>query len=210
MSGWAGAFCDCSEVSSLALVFGVPAGAIGALTIDRTLSGGFLSGFLTGLGSTAADVLYACVGAFGVTLVSGFLTAHRQLIGTLGGTVIIILGMMILLRKPRMDERKPRATSTLALNFTGSFLIAIANPVTVAAFFTAFAAFGIDQVPNTAAGVWLVLGIGVGTALWWAALAGLTAWLGQRLKPGFFGGLNRVLGILMIGFGVMSIVRSFK
>ena len=194
----------------IALVFGVPAGAIGALTIDKALSGGFLAGFVTGLGSTAADILYACVGAFGVTLVSGFLTAHRQLVGTLGGAVIIILGTMILLKKPRMDARTPQATSTLALNFAGSFLIAIANPVTVAAFFTAFAAFGIDQVPNTAAGVWLVLGIGVGTALWWVALAGLAVWLGRRLKPVFFSGLNRVLGILMIGFGVMSIVHTFK
>ncbi|MDE7245253.1 MAG: LysE family translocator, partial [Oscillospiraceae bacterium] len=52
------------------LVFGVPAGAIGALTIQRTLSHGFWAGLLTGLGSSAADVLYACVGVFGLTAIS--------------------------------------------------------------------------------------------------------------------------------------------
>lgn len=40
----------------IGIVFGVPAGAIGALTIQRTLEGGFLYGFLTGMGSSAADV----------------------------------------------------------------------------------------------------------------------------------------------------------
>lgn len=60
----------------IGLIFGVPAGAIGALTIQRTLSNGFSAGLVTGLGSSAADLLYACVGVFGMTLVSGFLTRH--------------------------------------------------------------------------------------------------------------------------------------
>ena len=48
----------------IGLVFGVPAGAIGVLTIQRTLDRGFLAGLLTGLGSSAADLLYSCVAAF--------------------------------------------------------------------------------------------------------------------------------------------------
>jgi threonine/homoserine/homoserine lactone efflux protein len=51
----------------IGLIFGVPAGAIGALTIQRTLNSGFTAGLMTGLGSSAADILYACVGVFGVT-----------------------------------------------------------------------------------------------------------------------------------------------
>ena len=38
----------------IGLIFGVPAGAIGALTIGRTLEKGFAAGFLTGMGSSAA------------------------------------------------------------------------------------------------------------------------------------------------------------
>ena len=34
----------------IGLIFGVPAGAIGALTIQRTLSNGFYAGLVTGLG----------------------------------------------------------------------------------------------------------------------------------------------------------------
>lgn len=61
----------------IGLVFGVPAGAIGALTVERTLAHGFGANFTTGLGSSAADVLYACVGVFGPTIISDFLLAHH-------------------------------------------------------------------------------------------------------------------------------------
>lgn len=51
----------------IGLIFGVPAGAIGALAIQRTLRGGFWAWLVTGLGSSAADLLYACAGIFGLT-----------------------------------------------------------------------------------------------------------------------------------------------
>lgn len=36
----------------IGLIFGVPAGTIGALTIQRTLERGFIAGLLTGAGSS--------------------------------------------------------------------------------------------------------------------------------------------------------------
>ena len=40
----------------IGLIFGVPAGAIGALTIQRALNSGFTAGLMTGLGSSAAEI----------------------------------------------------------------------------------------------------------------------------------------------------------
>ena len=56
----------------IGLIFGLPVGAIGALTVQRTWSLGVKAGLLTGLGSSVADCFYACVGAFGLTLISDF------------------------------------------------------------------------------------------------------------------------------------------
>ena len=124
------------------LVFGVPAGAIGALTIQRSLSQGFLAGFLTGLGSSAADVLYACVGVFGVTIISDFLLAHQTPIGLLGGLLIVSLGVIVFRKEGRAAERAEQETHLTVL-FGSSFLIAITNPSTILSFFVAFATFGI-------------------------------------------------------------------
>ena len=57
----------------IGLLFGMPAGVVGAMTAQRTLNYGMKAGLLTGLGSSAADCLYAYVGVFGLTLVSDFL-----------------------------------------------------------------------------------------------------------------------------------------
>ena len=40
----------------IGLVFGVPAGAIGALTIQRTLEKGFFAGLVTGAGLSGHDL----------------------------------------------------------------------------------------------------------------------------------------------------------
>lgn len=40
----------------IGLVFGVPAGAIGALTIQHALDKGFFAGLVTGAGSSAAAI----------------------------------------------------------------------------------------------------------------------------------------------------------
>lgn len=40
----------------IGLLFGVPAGAAGAMTVQRTWNYGIKAGFLTGMGSSVADV----------------------------------------------------------------------------------------------------------------------------------------------------------
>ena len=52
----------------IGLVFGMPIGAEGAIRELRTINHGVLAGFISGAASSLADVLYACVGAFGWTM----------------------------------------------------------------------------------------------------------------------------------------------
>lgn len=56
----------------IGLLFGLPAGAAGALTVQRTLRPWAAYGILTELGASAADCFYAVVGAFGWTWISVF------------------------------------------------------------------------------------------------------------------------------------------
>lgn len=190
------------------LVFGVPAGAIGALTIQRSLSQGFLAGLFTGLGSSAADVLYACVGVFGVTIISDFLLAHQTPIGLVGGLLIASLGMIIFRKERRAAERAEQETSLTVL-FGSSFLIAIANPSTILSFFVAFATFGISAQSAPDQGLRLIVGILLGTGAWWCVLSGITSMFRDRITDRIYEILNRILGGLMILFGLAMIIRPF-
>lgn len=189
------------------LVFGVPAGAIGALTIQRTLSRGFWAGLLTGLGSSAADVLYACIGVFGATIVSDFLLAHQHIISLVGGGAIVLFGIVILLKRSSRAECTEKA-ETLPVCFASSFALAIANPATILSFLVAFATFGIGNGLGTMQGVQLIGGILLGTGCWWAIISGITAYFRVRITDTILGVLNWLLGSLMMLFGLIMILRS--
>lgn len=191
----------------IGLVFGVPAGAIGALTIQRTLNGGFSAGLVTGLGSSVADLLYACAGVFGVTLVSDFLTHNQRSISLLGGLMIVALGIHIFRQKPQ-GQRKEMNRTRLPLCFASAFAIAITNPATVLSFLMAFTAFEITGNQTPIQSIQLIAGILLGTLCWWSILSGMTAVFRERINARSYQLLNRLLGCLMIIFGAAVLLRG--
>ncbi len=48
----------------IGLIFGVPVGAVGAMTVQRTWEHGIKAGLLTGMGSSIADCIYAAILTF--------------------------------------------------------------------------------------------------------------------------------------------------
>lgn len=191
----------------IGLIFGVPAGAIGALTIQRTLNGGFSAGLTTGLGSSAADLLYAYVGIFGVTLVSDFLTRHQRPISLLGGLLIGALGIHIFRQKVQTQQQESNRTK-LPLCFVSSFAIAVTNPATVLSFLMAFTAFEITGEQTGVQSIQLIAGIFLGTLCWWSILSGITAIFRSRINHRIYQLLNWVLGCFMLTFGGVVLIRG--
>lgn len=191
----------------IGLIFGVPAGAIGALTIQRTLNSGFWAGLATGLGSSAADLLYACAGVFGITLVSEFLIRYQRPISLLGGVLIAMLGIHIFRQRPRNRHQESKQ-GKLPFCFVTSFAIAITNPATVLSFLMAFAAFEITGNQTAAQSVQLLAGILLGTLCWWSGLSGIIAIFRGRVNDRIYQLLNRLLGCLMIVFAGVVLARG--
>ena len=191
----------------IGLIFGVPAGAIGALTIQRTLNSGFAAGLSTGLGSSAADLLYACAGIFGVTLVSEFLTRHQRPISLLGGLLIVVLGVHIFRQKPQGQQQKS-GQMRLPICFASSFVIAITNPATVLSFLMAFTAFEITGEQTVMQSVQLIAGIFLGTLCWWSVLSGVTVAFRSRINHRICQVLNWVLGCFMLIFGGVILIKD--
>ena len=189
----------------IGLIFGVPAGAVGALTIQRTLEKGFAAGLLTGAGSSAADLLYSAVGIFGIAIISDFLTAYQKAVQTVGGAFIIVLGISILMKKERaavVQETK----GNLVFCFLSSFGTAVMNPATILSFMAAFAAFEINGDVSVQEGVGLIMGILAGTFAWWLLLSGGVSVFRQRITSRIYKWLNRILGSFMMVFGIIMIV----
>ena len=192
----------------IGVVFGVPAGVIGVLSIQRSLSQGALAGFVTGIGSSAADVLYACVGVFGISLISDFLLKNQCLICLAGSLLIIVIGIRSLKKRKKESRMNRTGTSpedrkSLGGCFISAFFIAIANPTTILSFMVVFSLFQIGESESIGQNIRLVLGIFFGTCVWWAAIAFLVGRFRNRLTTGFNHKMEHIFGALMVVMGVV-------
>lgn len=194
----------------IGLIFGVPAGAIGALSVQRTIEKGFLTGFVTGLGSSAADALYACLGVFGITMITDFLQRNQRPISIAGSVIIAVYGVSILRKKERPGADAGAGAGNRFSGFLSAFLIAIMNPATILSFFLAFSAFGIVGDYSILQGLSLILGVVLGTGIWWGILNGAVHCFKKRINDKVYHGLNVTLGMLMILFSGVLMVRNLR
>src|SRR4051794_40171673 len=74
---------------AIGLSIAAPVGPIGVLCIRRSLAEGSRVGFFTGLGAAAADGVYGGVAAFGLTMISSFLTQQQTALRIGGGIFLL-------------------------------------------------------------------------------------------------------------------------
>lgn len=192
----------------IGLIFGVPVGAVGALCVSRSLKYGVKSGIVTGLGASSAELFYSVVGAFGITVVSGFLERYSTVINILGGALVIAMGVMTFIKSPRQQEDKAKAG--YAGIFLSAFAVCITNPAAVVTYLFAFSYFGINGTLGAANGALLVVGIVTGTQLWWIMLSFLSQLIKKKSGEKGFAIMNKLFGLIMIGFGAAVYIKVIK
>jgi threonine/homoserine/homoserine lactone efflux protein len=195
-------------VEGLMLGFAIaaPVGPIGVLCIRRTLHYGRLSGIYSGLGAASADMFYGLLAFLGINLLSDFLLSWQYWLRIGGGIFLIFWGIRIFLAKPR-DQAKPVTHATYVKDFLSTFLLTLSNPLTIFAFLAIFAGLGVvKNVTNR--GGWLILGIFLGSCLWWFILCEAVAFIRKKANPNFMTWLSRIAGLVIIGFGIAAFVST--
>ena len=191
----------------IGLMFGVPIGAVGAMTVQRTLDRGFGAGLLTGLGSSVADCLYACVGVFGLTFISDFLLKYQTIINIIGGVFVLIIGIGQLVKKP--TESAPQKSAEGAKMFLSSFAVGITHPSAILSCLFAFTYFGIAEISGALNGILLVAGVFIGTYIWWSALSGTVCFIKSKTGNRGLPYINKIFGVILILFAAVIFVKTF-
>lgn len=184
-----------------------PVGPIGVLCIRRTLAQGRIFGLLSGLGAASADAIYGCVAALGLALVSNFLVSQQFWLRLVGGVFLCFLGVRAFVAKPSEDVAS-LTRSGLVGAYVSTFLLTLSNPVTILSFAAVFAGFGVaggssGSYVNAAI---LVLGVFVGSALWWLILTGFVGLFRSKFNPDRLRWVNRISGILIVVFGLVILL----
>ena len=190
----------------IGLLFGLPVGAVGTMTVQRTWNNGIKAGLFTGLGSSASDCFYAAVGVFGITLISDFLQKYQVIINILGGGFILYMGIRLLIKKDEAAPQNGKTAGALKM-FLSSFAVGITNPAAILTFLFAFSYFGISAGAGQLQGFMLVCGVFIGTYIWWGTLTAITNIIKKKTRRFSFHYMNRIFGTVLCLFGAVVLLR---
>jgi threonine/homoserine/homoserine lactone efflux protein len=191
----------------LGFVIAAPVGPIGVLCARRTLTHGRRAGFFSGMGAATADAIYGFIAAFGLTLVSDFLIGHQFWLRLVGGTLLCLLGTRTLIAAPEEKRDLPRSVRKYAGMYTSTFFLTLTNPMTIFSFAAVFAGFGLAGTKGSAASAAvLMLGVFLGSALWWLFLVGVFSIFKRRFAHHELQWVNRIAGLIIAGSGILALL----
>ena len=184
----------------IGLAIAAPVGPIGLLVIQRTLNHGRAVGLATGLGAALADAVYGAVGAYGVAALITALQAARVPLALAGGAFLLWLAWRTWAGAPVQRAAPLRAAPGLAASLTATFVLTLSNPATILSFIAIFGAMAGRAAPSTPAT--MVLGVFIGSALWWLALSSAMGALRGRFDAAAQRWVSRVSALALAAFAL--------
>jgi threonine/homoserine/homoserine lactone efflux protein len=202
----------------IGLSISIPVGPIGVLVIRRTLADGRLVGLACGVGCATGITLYGSVAGFGLTAISSFLLTRQLWLRLVGGLFLVYLGVRIF-RAPVAStvavnhQVKQQAGRSLLGAYASTLLLTLVNPAVIVFFLAIFANSGALGAPQASASTAsygsasaVVVGVFVGSALWWFALSVAVSLVRTRLTTQWLRWANRISGVAIGGFGVLILL----
>jgi len=204
----------------LGLSIAAPVGPIGVLCIRRSIADGPRVGFICGLGAAVADMTYALLGGFALATVSPLLVRGRVGMAAVGGAFLVYLGVRTFLARPAADEGVPQVGAARDSGtaregarsrgggrfgaFLSTFVLTIANPMTILSFAAVFAGAGLSSASGQRyvdTGL-LVAGVFAGSAAWWLFLSAVAGKLRRHVGPAAMRAINTASGVVLTGYGL--------
>ena len=183
-----------------------PVGPVGVLCIQRSLTGGWIHGLISGLGAATADAVYGSIAAFGLTVISSFLCSQHAWFRLIGGAFLCYLGIRAFLSEPARAAPVKQRLSRIGA-YGSTFILTVTNPMTILSFAAIFAGLGlVDQGLHYSRAILMVIGVFMGSGLWWVVLSGVSTQFRERLTHKKMAWVNRISGTIITAFGVVVLI----
>lgn len=187
-----------------------PVGPIGILCIRRTIVHGMACGFVSGIGAASADAVYGTIAAFGLTIIANFLIEQQFWLRLIGGLFLCYLAFQAY-KAPVAEKGEDDNRCTLAEAYISTLVLTISNPMTIFSFIAVFAGLGLgsEQRDYLSAGL-LVLGVFIGSSLWWVILSKIVNALRTQFDSRKLGLINKMAGAVLGFFGLLAVLSVFQ
>lgn len=193
----------------IGLLVSAPMGPINMLTIQRTLNRGRWHGFMTGLGATLSDLVYALITLVGLSFVADFFDEYEQIIQILGSVILFFFGLRVFQSNPLRDwtpNKLPQETRYLK-DFVSSFLLTFSNVAIILVLIGLYARFSFNPLADGK--TFFVAGLIAFTAalfIWWFLLTTMVSRLRKHFNRRGLVLLNRSVGTLLMLLGLGGII----
>ena len=187
----------------IGIVCSAPMGPVGILCVQRTLNKGRWFGFVTGLGATLSDIIYAMLTGFGMSFAMELIDnpQNKFCLQIFGSVLLFIFGIYCFKSDPRSKVHQSKGVrGTLLHNFVTAFIVTFSNPLIIFLFLATFAQFAF-VVPDHPLEMSLgYLSIAGGALLWWYGLT----WMIDKVREFFsldaIKIINRIIGTIVMVF----------
>jgi len=184
----------------------IPLGPIGVMCVQKTLSKGRNSGFITGLGAAVTDTIFAAIAILGLAYIQRFIDYYENYVLLVGGLVVALLGLKIFLTNPVKQIRLPKGSKKHLEDFFSALLMTITNPGAIFLILGMFAFVGVNtegqSIDRTLSlTLW---GVFMGASTWWFILSTSINIFRKKFRLRQLLLINRISGIIIMILGLIS------
>ena len=194
----------------------MPVGPIAILVVQKTMSKGRQAGFVSGLGASVVDTIYAIVALFALAFAQSVIERHENMILLVGGAILTLIGISMALSNPFRKKRKgdDGKSEVSSKDFLQAIAMGISNPMAIFVMFALFAFFGVaEDTPRDWNVAPIILSVSSGSVTYWFLLS----WLLSRFRDNFslrtllwisrvMGAIVIIIGLGLIGQGLFNVV----
>ncbi len=197
---------------TIGVLVSAPMGPIGILCIQRTLNRGRWVGFITGLGASLSDLIYALLTGFGMSIVIDFIEANQNILQILGSFVLVGFGVYLFRQNPAKSIRKAANNkNSYFQTFISAFLLTLSNPLILFLYIGLFARFNFfqpeSQLIHSVIGYLAILGGAIG---WWFFITTIINKVRTRFNLRSIWYINRGIGAIIIIMSIVGFVMGVK
>lgn len=195
----------------IGIVASAPMGPVGVLCIQRTLNKGRWYGFVTGIGATVSDFVYALITGLGMSFIMDLVNdnENRFVLQIMGSLMLMAFGIYCFRSDPtRKIHVSGNQKGTLIHNGVTAFLVTFSNPLIIFLFMATFAQFAFvipDHPFHMCVGYFSIV---CGALLWWFGLS----WLIDKVRNKFDNSsiiiINKIIGSVVMIFSLIVLVGT--
>ena len=180
-----------------------PIGPIAILVVQKSLSKGHMAGFVSGLGASVVDTLYAFVAIFALAFAQKLIEAHQNLILLVGGGVLALLGVIMAFSNPFRKMKDVGDSGVSPTDFGQAVAMGLSNPMAVFVMFTLFAFFGLaDSAPHNWRVTPIILSVSAGSVTYWFLLSWMLSRFRKIFKMNTILWISRITGAIIVIIGI--------